>query len=124
MSPSVKYSNWLVTMTLLIIGGRVLFWGLHWVLGPTYSWRERPWLPLAQAIHAILFLIAAIGIFRWRTWGRSLAIAICAWNIFATFFLTRLGPHRVAGLSFCAVLVLLIIWLHLPNVKLQFIQPG
>jgi hypothetical protein len=125
LSPAVKYSNWVVTTILLLIGARVLFVVLRWVLGSNDSWRDRPWVPLAQAIHAVLFLIAAMGIFRWRDWGRLLAIAICAWNIFATLFLTRLGPnHRVAGLTFCGVLVLLIIWLQLSKIKLQFVRPG
>jgi hypothetical protein len=94
LSPAVKYSNWVVTTILLLIGARVLFVVLRWVLGSNDSWRDRPWVPLAQAIHAVLFLIAAMGIFRWRDWGRLLAIAICAWNIFATLFLTRLGPTQ------------------------------
>ena len=99
VSPAIKYSNWLVTMILLLIGARVLFVVLHWVLGPNDSWRERPLVPLAQAIHAILFLIAAVGIFQWMDWGRLLAIAICAWNLFAGLFLTPPETiHRVARL--------------------------
>jgi hypothetical protein len=66
-----------------------------------------------------------VGTVRWKPWGRSLGIAICAWNAFATIFLSRLGPkHRAMGLSFCAVLALLIIWFYLPRVKLQFFRTG
>jgi uncharacterized membrane protein YhaH (DUF805 family) len=125
VSPTVKYSNWLVVMILLVFGGRVLFVVLRWVLGSNDSWREGPWVPLAHAIQALLFLIAATGVFRWRDWGRSLAIALCAWNVFVTAFLTLWPPgHRTEVLSVCGVLVLVIIWFYLPKIKLQFVRPG
>ena len=120
VSPAVKYSNWLVTMILLLMGARLLFAAFPGLLGSNEFW-----VPLAQAIHAILFIIAAVGIFRWRDWGRLLAITICAWNLFAALFLITPGTiQRGARLSFCALFVLLIFWLQLPKIKLQFVRPG
>jgi hypothetical protein len=125
VSPIVKYSNWLVTAIFLFIGVRVLFVVLRWVSGPNNSWRERPWVPLGQAIVAVLFVLAATGIARWKDWGRSLGVVICSWNVFATIFLTRLNPnHRVMVLGFCVVLVLLIVWFQLPKIRAQFVRPG
>jgi hypothetical protein len=125
MSAFVKYSNWLVTVILLFTGARVLFVTFRWVLGPNNSWREKPWVPLGQAIVATLFVLAAMGILRWKPWGRSLGVAICAWTVFGTIFLTRISPnHRAMVLSFCAMLVLLVVWFHLPKIKAQFARAG
>jgi hypothetical protein len=125
VSPILKYSNWLVTAILLFVGTRVLFMILHGVLTPDSFWRESAVASLMQATVAVLFILAAVGTVQWKAWGRSLGIAICAWNAFATIFLSPLGSkHRATGLSFCAVLVLLLIWFYLPRVKLQFLRPG
>jgi hypothetical protein len=121
----LKYSNWLVAAILLLVGTRVLFVILLAVLTPDSFWRERAVASLVQATVAVLFILAAVGTVRWKPWGRSLGIAICAWNAFATIFLSRLGPkHRATGLSLCAALALLIIWFYLPRVKLQFFRTG
>jgi hypothetical protein len=119
----VKYSNWMVSLLLLVIGFRVLFVIFPWTSHSIDVWRDRPWVPLGQSVMAVLFILAAVGTVRWENWGRSLGVVICAWNAFATLFLTRLGPHRLAGLSFCAVLVLLVVWFKLPKIKLQFARP-
>ena len=125
MSPALKYSNWLVTAILLFVGTRVLFVILRGFLTSDSFWRESPVASLVQATVAVLFILAAAGTVRWKAWGRSLGIAICAWNAFAAIVLSPLGPkHRGTGLSFGAVLVLLVIWFHLPSVKLQFLRPG
>jgi len=125
VSPVLKYSNWLVTAILLFVGTRVLFVILREVLTLDSFWRERAVASLVQATVAVLFILAAVGTVRWKAWGRSIGIAICVWNAFATIFLSPLGPkHRATGLSFFAVLVLLVIWFHLPKVKLQFLRPG
>jgi hypothetical protein len=124
VSPFLKYSNWLVTAILLFVGTRVFFVIFRGVLTSDSLWRERPVASLVHATVAVLFILAAVGTVRWEAWGRSLGIAVCAWNAFATILLP-LGPkHRATGLSFCAVLVLLVIWFYLPSVKLQFLRPG
>ena len=121
-SPLLKYSNWLVTATLFVVGARVLFIISRALFVSRSSSIERLTVSLFQASMATLFLVAAFGTVRWERWGRSLAILVCAWNAFATMFLTRLSAnHRFAGLLFCATLMLLIIWFYLPRVKLQFI---
>jgi hypothetical protein len=122
VSPILKYSNWLVTVTLFVVGVRILF-VVSRALLIFRDWSiERLAVLLFQTTIATLFLVAAVGTVRWERWGRSLAIPVCAWNAFATIFLTRLPANdRFAGLVFCAILVLLIIWFHLPKVKLQFI---
>jgi hypothetical protein len=123
VSPVLKYSNWLVTAVLFFIGARVLFVISRAFLTSRDLSAQRVAVSLFQAIIASLFLLAAFGTVRWEAWGRSLGIAVCAWNAFATIFMTRLGPdHRIAGLSFCAALLFLIIWFHLPKVKLQFVH--
>jgi hypothetical protein len=125
VSPVLKYSNWLVTAILLFVGTRVLFVSLGGVLTPYSLWRERPVASLVQATVAVLFIVAAVGTVCWKAWGRSLGIAICAWNAFASIILSPLGPkHKGTGLTFCAVFVLLVIWFHLPSVKLQFLPPS
>jgi hypothetical protein len=122
VSPVLKYSNWLVTFILFVVGARVLIVISRVLLISRNLSIEKVKVSLAQAIIAGLFLLAAFGTVRWEAWGRSLAIAICVWNAFATIFLTRLGPnHRIAGLSFRAVLLLLVIWFYLPRVKVQFV---
>ena len=123
MSPVLKYSNWLVTAVLFFVGVRVLFAISRTLLTSRNLSSETVAVSLVQATIALLFLLAAFGTVRWEPWGRSLGVAVCAWNAFATIFLTRLGPnHRVAGLSFCAALLLLITWFHLPKVKFQFVR--
>jgi hypothetical protein len=123
VSPVLKYSNWLVTAALFLVGVRVLFAISRTLLTSPNLSTETVAVSLVQAIVALLFLLAAFGTVRWEAWGRSSGIAVCAWNAFATIFLTRLSPNRrIAGLSFCAVLLLLIIWFHLPKVKLQFVR--
>ena len=110
---------------ITVVGTRVLFVILRGVLTPDSFWRERAVASLVQATVAVLFILAAVGTVRWKAWGRSIGIAICAWNAFATIFLSPPGPkHRPTGLSFCAVLLFLVIWFHLPKVKLQFLRPG
>jgi hypothetical protein len=122
VSPLLKYSNWLVTATLFVAGARVLFVISRALFISRSLSIERLAVSLFQATIATLFLVAAFGTIRWETWGRSLAIPVCAWSAFATIFLTRLpANYRFAGLIFCAALVLLIIWFYLPKVKLQFI---
>jgi hypothetical protein len=125
VSAFVKYSNWLVTLILLFAGVSAIVVVLRWVSRPNSPWIEKPWVPLGQAIVAALFVLAAVGILRWKPWGRSLGVAICAWSVFGTIFLTRISPdHRAAVLSFCAVLMLLVAWFHLPVIKAQFARPG
>jgi hypothetical protein len=122
LSPLLKYSNWLVAAILFVVGARALFVISRALFISRSLSTERLTVSLFQAIIATLFVIAAFGTVRWDAWGRSLAIPVCAWNAFATIFLTRLPTNaRLAGLIFCATLVLLIIWFHLPKVKLQFI---
>jgi hypothetical protein len=123
VSPVLKYSNWLVAAVLFFVGARVLFVISRALFTSRSFSSESVAVSVAQAIIASLFLLAAVGTVRWEAWGRSLGIAVCAWNAFATIFLTHLGPkHRIAGLSFCAALLLLIIWFHLPKVKFQFVR--
>ena len=123
MNPVLKYSNWLVTAALFLVGARVLFVISHALLTSRELSTESVALSLVQAIIASLFLLAAVGTVRWEDWGRSLGIAVCAWNAFATIFLGRLGPgRRAAGLSFCAALLLLTVWFYLPKVKSQFVR--
>jgi hypothetical protein len=109
VSPVLKYSNWLVSLILFVVGARVfLVISRVLFLSQEVSIRSVT-ISLIQIIIATLFLLAAYGTFRWEPWGRSLAIPLCVWNAFATIFLTRLGPHdRVAGLIFCAVLLLMV----------------
>ena len=108
--------------TLFVVGARVLFVISRALFISRSLSIERLAVSLFQATIATLFLVAAFGTIRWETWGRSLAIPVCAWSAFATIFLTRLpANYRFAGLIFCAALVLLIIWFYLPKVKLQFI---
>jgi hypothetical protein len=122
VSPILKYSNWLVSLILFVVGARV-FLVISRVLFLSHEVSIRSaTISLIQIIIATLFLLAAYGTFRWEPWGRSLAIPLCVWNAFATIFLTRLGPHyRIAGLTFCAVLLLMAIWFYLPKVKVGFI---
>ena len=119
----LKYSNWLVTAILLFIGVRILLVILKAFLSADGFWKQRPVASLVQATVAVLFVAAAAGTVRWKSWGRSLGIVICAWNAFATMFLVQLGKHRALGLSFFAVLVLLVFWFCLPKVKGQFASP-
>jgi hypothetical protein len=124
VSAFVKYSNWVAAMILLFSGVRVLFLALRWVLAND-TWSEKPGIPLGQAVVVTLFVLSAVGIFRWKRWARSLGIAICAWTVFGTIFLTRINPiHRAAVLSFCGLLLFLIAWLQLPKIKAQFARPG
>jgi hypothetical protein len=122
VSPLLKYSNWLVTAILIVVGARVLFVISRALFISRSLSIERVTVSLFQTTIATLFLVAAFGTVRWETWGRSLAIPVCAWNAFAAIFLTHLGAnHRFAGLIFCATLVLVVIWFNLPEVKLEFI---
>jgi len=91
VGPVLKYSNWLVTAILLFVGTRVLFVILRGVLTPDSLWRERAVASLVQATVAVLFILAAVGTVRWKAWGRSIGIAICVWNAFATIFLSPLA---------------------------------
>jgi hypothetical protein len=123
VSSVLKYSNWLVTAVLFFVGARVLFVISRVRLSSGSLSTETVAVSVAQAIIALLFILAAVGTIRWKAWGRSLGIVVCGWNAFGTIFLTRLGPkHRIAGLSFCAALLLLIIWFYLPRVKSQFVR--
>jgi hypothetical protein len=89
----LQYSNWLVTAKLLFVGTRALLVILRGVLIPDSFWRERVVAPLVQATVAVPFILAAVGTVRWKAWGRSLRIAICAWNAIATILLP-LGPNH------------------------------
>jgi len=124
MSPLLKYSNWLVSLILFVVGARV-FLVISRVLFLSHAVSIRSvTISLIQIVIATLFLLAAYGTFRSEPWGRSLAIPLCVWNAFA-IFLTRLGPHyRVAGLTLCAVLLLMVIWFYLPKVKVEFDIPN
>ena len=123
MSPILKYSNWLVSLILFVVGARV-FLVISRVLFLSHAVSIRSvTISLIQIVIATLFLLAAYGTFRPESWGRSLAIPLCAGNVFATIFLTHLGPHyRVAELTFCAVLSLMVSWFYLPKVKVCFIN--
>ena len=124
MNAILKYSNWPVTAILLFIGVRALLVILKGFLSADGFWKQRPVASLVQATVAVLFIVAASGTARWKSWGRSLGIVICAWNAFATVFLVPLGDkHRALGLSFFAFLVLLVFWFYLPKVKEQFALP-
>jgi hypothetical protein len=125
MSPVFKYSNWLASLILFVVGARV-FLVMSRVLFLSHQVSIRSvTISLIQIISATLFLLAACGTFRWNLGAGPWQFRSVSFNAFATIFLTRLGPHyRVAGLTFCAVLSLMVIWFYLPNVKARFNIPN
>jgi hypothetical protein len=110
MSRFTKYSRWPIAASLTA-------WGLRELLlrgsepGMTY-----------RITGALFFILPALGVLLWRKWGYGFAVATCAFSI-AQAIHGPFGPPSAAGKSAMAVtLVLVLVWLFLPNVRHQFFK--
>ena len=108
MSRFTKYSRW-------PIAGILIAWGLRELLLPG----SEPGIEY-RILGALFFIVPAVGIVLFQKWGYGVAIAVCAFNAAQTIH-GPFGPASTISKSAMVVtLVLVLVWLLLPNVRHQF----
>jgi hypothetical protein len=122
VEPSLKYLNWIVSLFLFLLGVRVLFVIASYAMNANVPRPEKPLVMLGETAGSIAFILAAVGVFEWRNWGRRLAIVICALNVLGTIYsIATLGPGmRLRLFIGLGTLVLVLVWFFLPKVRAQF----
>jgi hypothetical protein len=112
MSRFTKYSRWLIAAILTA-------WGLRELLLPG----SEPGIEY-RIFGTLFFIVPAVGIVLLQKWGYGVAIAVCAFNT-AQAITGPFGPASTFGKSAMVVtLVLVLVWLLLPNVRHQFFKEG
>lgn len=71
-------------------------------------------------IFSALCLLSAWGIFRWRKWGRIIAVILCLIILFAAVFSVILRGSQPVDIVTVSVMLLVVIWLLLPAVGEMF----
>jgi hypothetical protein len=110
MSRFTKYSRW-------PIAGILIAWGLRELLLPGSELGIE-----YRILGALFFIVPAVGIVLFQKWGYGVAIAVCAFNA-AQAIHGPFGPASTISKSAMVVtLVLVLVWLLLPNVRHQFFE--
>jgi len=66
-----------------------------------------------------VYLVAAVGVWKFNRFGRLLAAILVLWNLFGAVSSTFEGPD-LANLSWLGLAVLVSVWLFLPSVREEF----
>jgi len=122
VEPSLKYVNWIVSLFLFLLGIRVLLVIASYAMNGNVPRPDKPSVMLGEVVGSIAIILAAVGVFEWKNWGRRLAIVICAMNVLGTIYsIATLGPG-IRGRLFSALvmLVLALMWFFLPDVRAEF----
>jgi preprotein translocase subunit SecG len=110
MSRFTKYSRWPIAAILAVWGLRELF------LPGSESGIEY------RILGASFFIVPAVGIVLLQRWVYGVAIAVSSFNAAQAIF-GPFGPASTFGKSAMVVtLVLVLVWLMLPNVRHQFLK--
>ena len=119
MSKIVNWGHWIVTLLACAMAVESIWAVIHNTVSMGRSETFSPRLE-ANFLFVVLALISALcawGIFRWRSWGYLLALAVCAFELFTGTAAVMVGD--ISPLFLLAPL-LVVVWLLIPTVRAAY----
>lgn len=132
----IQVGRWVVSILFALVGLAALLMGAANLAGWMTPQTEGMEVPAGQEhifvtavgvgriIAGLAFVLAAWAIYRWRSWGRILAIVLCVLQLFGLVVLSFRARLDIISIAVGVVAAAILIWLFNSGVQVAFATGG